>query len=267
MLPTFHAISVSQYALDGGTTQPCLMMVEDERGRIQSSHYVVKVFKRDHRAATCREVFAQALAGEFDLQVPKAALVEVDTTIIQDLKKHKKFAQWAIEPGWYFATEFLSDAKIFSPTMPFSLLDSWDMERIFAFDVLIRNSDRRVGKPNFLLHQQMPVLIDHELSLRVNKPFSAYVASQDWGFLSTGGTRDHVFLAPLRKKFKKSGLDFSSMLEYLRTLNPRILFPFAEQLLEFGYEEAEIVNPIIDYLQDAKANSHLFPKVLTDLAR
>ena len=267
MLPVFHAISVDQYALDGGTTQPCLMMVEDENGHIQASHYVVKIFKRGNRAATCREVFAQTLASEFDLQVPKAALVEVDSIIFQDLKRHERYAQWDIEPGWYFATEYLSDAKIFSPTMPFSLLDSWDMERIFAFDVLIRNSDRRVGKPNFLLHQQVPVLIDHELSLRVNKPFSAYVANQDWGFLSMEGNRDHVFLAPLRKKFKKDGLDFSSILEYLRTLKPRMLFPYAEQLLELGYEEAEIVNPITDYLQDVKANSHLFPKILTDLVQ
>lgn len=48
MLPVFHAISVDQYALDGGTTQPCLMMVEDEGERIQASHYVVKIFKADN---------------------------------------------------------------------------------------------------------------------------------------------------------------------------------------------------------------------------
>lgn len=137
------------------------------------------------------------------------------------------------------------------------------MERIFAFDVLIRNADRRVGKPNFLLFENTPVLIDHELSLRISKTFPDYFAGREWGFLS--GNSPHIFLGLLRAKSKNVHLDFTHLSEYFRTLNPPRLFSFAEQLLDFDYDDAENVVKIVDYLESVKNNPVLFFQLIREI--
>jgi hypothetical protein len=201
MLPILSAVAIEQSALLGGSTLPILMTVMGEKGEFYPP-YVVKIFKSDYLGATCREVFAHVLASEFDLEVPKAALVEVNLSLIKKLKQSSKFEKRNIKPGFYFGTEFLSEAQIYSNNASFEPVSDWDMARIFSFDVLIRNADRRKGKPNFLLYHNTPILIDHELSLGFSDKASSNFDAFDWGFLSSDRSSNHIFLDILRKKLK-----------------------------------------------------------------
>jgi hypothetical protein len=250
------AVAIEQSSLLGGSTLPSLMRVKDESGK--SYNYVVKIFKSDYLAATCREVFAHALASEFDLQVPQAALIEVNQEIIHKLKELPKFNDRNIRAGYYFGTEFLTEAQIYTNNLSFVQISDWDMLRIFSFDVLIRNADRRVAKPNFLLYENEPILIDHELSLGFfEKNYNDFNVS-DWGFLYGGGSKSHIFLDILREKSKNNLIDLAYIQDYLRTFKPNILFSYAEQLLRYDYDDAGSVVKIICYLDIVKNNPQLF---------
>ena len=236
------------------------MSVEDEKGNLLNKNYVVKIFKNSHREATCRELFANLLAQEFDLDVPNAALVEVDFDMLSLMKVEGNIDTSLYNPGYYFASEYLSDTRIVTKAeLPVPV--EWELQlRIFAFDVLIRNSDRRIGKPNFLLQSGNPVLIDHELSLNFSKGFLAHDIESEWNFIRSGNERNHVFLVSLQTCIAKNGLDVAGFLsDYLRTLNPNKLYAAATLLQEYGYnDEAAIVESIVGYLSEIRSNIDRF---------
>ena len=73
---------------------------------------------------------------------------------------------------------------------------------VFAFDALIQNADRRVGKPNLLENSDGYLLIDHDLALTflggmliggVPKPW----ALEQWSGSPFEFLRNHVLYSPL----------------------------------------------------------------------
>ena len=268
MLPFFTAVSIERAPIRGGSSLPCLLTVKDERGNLLPRPYVVKIFTHKHREATCNEVFAHVLAREFDLNTPPAALIEVDISLIAGLRKLTAYANRDIEPGNWFGTQLLENALDWSRTLPSNVVSAPVMALIFAFDVLLRNGDRRMGKPNFFLYEGEPVLIDHELCLHYPKKFSEIVANvQDWQFLRPNaetGNEGHAFYTRLRKLHRKNGLDFGPFLEYLRILNPQALHPYADQLAEAGFELSRFQS-IMDFLADAKLHPNAFQSLLKNV--
>lgn len=84
MLPLYTATTIEQSGVLGGTTLPCIMTVVDDN-YIPIGQYVVKVFGQKHIKQynpTKKEVFANILAQEFDLNVPQAALIHVQQPLI-----------------------------------------------------------------------------------------------------------------------------------------------------------------------------------------
>ncbi len=252
--------------MDGGTTFPCLLSVSDEAGNILTPH-VVKIFQQNHLAATCKEVFANILAQEFDLCVPPPALIKVDIRLLNDLRKIHPYRTRSLEPGYYFGTELLKDTLNYSPTLE-SKVKTWRPEIIFAFDVLIRNSDRRLTKPNFFLVEGEPILIDHELSLKITKPFRNYKVSE-WGYLIPSEepqNSGHVFFTYLQQKEAKGQLDFGLFFDYLRVLDPNILMKYDAQLVEFECYDNNIAD-IVNYLAEIKQYPDKFYALLKELLK
>jgi len=268
MLPIFKAFSIERAPIKGGSTYPCLLSVIDEQNNVQHPH-VVKIFKPAHQSATCREVFANVLAVQFDLRVPPAALVKVEFDLLTELRQIPEYSRREMEPGYYFGTEMLQDALDYTSAFTESKIDNWNPEMIFAFDVLIRNVDRRMAKPNFFLHNDEPVLIDHELSLNVSQSFHWYKNPNLWKpFQANAGQNrtGHVFFSHLKKKKRKQKLDFGLFIEYLRVLDIDALYSYDKQLNELGCYDEEFTE-IIRYLMEIKQNAGQFYQLLQDLLK
>ncbi len=214
MLPIYQANSIEQIALIGGSTQPCIMGVIDESGRL-CGNYVVKVFKHKNREGTNQEVYGNVLAQHFDLSVPMAAFVHVPQDMIDVLKKERQYEHFDLREGTYFATKYLENSFNFTPALSISKLEDWEMSKIFAFDMLIRNVDRTEHKPNLFFHQHRTTLIDHELSLELQHPFLFYVERDLYKAIAQGAKGNHLFFNVLRQKMKKNEVDFSEFTEYL----------------------------------------------------
>ena len=165
----YKATAINIEAIHSGSTKPCLMTLADDKKKIIGD-FVVKVFKPlnlEQAANTSKEIYGNALAREFDLTTPKAVLATVGQELIKQLNSSEKFKGFNLEKGAYFATEYLENVLDYSPSHKLDIED-WQLENIFAFDMLIGNIDRRIVKPNLFCKEKTIYLIDHELSLSSN---------------------------------------------------------------------------------------------------
>ncbi len=210
----------------------------------------------------CKEIFAWNLASQFDLFCPDVAVIRVDKALAEEIKfKINK----ELNPGFYFGSHFEDNTFMYADQYKLGLDD---VVRIFGFDFVIRNVDRRISKPNLLIRNQEPVVIDHELSLEVNKTFDRYIEAGEVDFLRKQTNDRHIFLHLLQAMNNKAPHpDFSILVEYCRTLNVNPLFSLADDLLELGIEEAGVVTPIADYLESVRRNYQKIPQLCRQLTQ
>lgn len=264
MLPIFKATAFQEYAIQGGSSQPCIISVVDEKGRYLEDPCVVKIFKDNCLNHTCKEVYGSILAQHFDLNTPEPVLVEVSKTMINELKKHEKYKYWEVNEGIFFGTKYMEDAKSFTDTIQLKKYDYWVLNNIFAFDVLIMNSDRQRLKPNVMVKNKEIFVIDHQYSLNVFKTFDEYLNENHWNYSIKENREGHLFRQHLQNSGKKNKVTFDEFFENLRTLNPQLLYNYAEQLAEYQYEPLDI-GKIVSYLADVKKNESKFLTLLDNL--
>jgi hypothetical protein len=267
MLPIYTATAIKDFAIEGGTSQPCIMSVRDDDGNFLPDDYVVKIYKQNNRVKTYYEVFGSILAKEFDLQTPSPALVHIPYVLIKEIINHEKYKNWDLVEGVYFACVYLPNAKSFDQNSRLNLTQMWQYESIFAFDVLIRNFDRRTQKPNLLRFSDDLFVIDHEMafaSILSQSNFEVYLTLENWKFIVNANGGGHVLRNHLMKFNKKNKLDFATFLENFRTLQPEILYNNVNQLIEKDVELLDI-QPIIAYLRHIKQNTAAFKSLLENL--
>ena len=268
-LPVYSVVELGEM-LEGGTTQPLIATVVDKEGNYQKDDYVIKIFKQTNikqAQPTNKEFYAYALALEFDLEAPKAALLYVSEEIIQDLQKRKKYANFDIQAGYYYGCKYLKNAISYE----FAALDSfelWELTNIFAFDALIWNIDRRTAKTNILVHEEAFCLIDHELTLGVRSDCTFYLDITKWDFFTkkaVGKKGAHIFHAHLKAINEKEPIEFNEFRENLRALNPRkLLSKIASQLENFEQDSNDVFG-IIAYLECIKEHENDFINLLKQL--
>lgn len=269
MLPVYKAISIEQFSIQGGTTNPCVLSVVDGNDSPIGA-YVVKVFKQSHlrnAQATTKEVLCNALAESFDLNVPKAALIEVSSFIIEQLVRTGNYDVREYKAGVYFGTQYIENIENHITDKHHRIMDAADVESIFAFDVLIRNTDRRIGKPNIFFKDGEPFLYDHELAFARNVTF--FEAIENWqsvwhNFLDKGLKRKHIFIDQIKALHQKNAVRFDEFVEYLRTLNVNSLDSFVSQLTNTD-NLVEDYTWIKQYLLEVKQNIVRFKQLLEDI--
>ena len=273
MLPIFDAIAINQEAILSGSTKPCLMTLADDKGKL-IGEYVVKIFKPQNisqSANTNKEVYGSILASEFELSTPKAVLAKVDQNIIDKLNQSVRYKGFNLIRGTYFASEYIDNALDYSNAVNLRV-ENWEIENIFAFDVLIRNIDRHIKKPNLFFKDREICLIDHELSFATNlldKSFTDMVKDKRkyWNFVEIENERikrKHLFLSHLRERNRKKTVEFDTFREYLTTFDIDILDDYNQQLIDLG-NDSDIYPIIKSYLIDVKSHSGLFIQLLKDL--
>lgn len=260
MFDIHNIVAVDKIGMIGGSTYPSLMTLSNSSGSIVGQ-YVVKVFSQNHinqTQPTVKELISNILASKFDLNVPDPVLVRVNQHTIEELKRSGKFDGKVLLPGLYFGCKYIENALDYSPLLKDTSFDYWSIETIFAFDVLIRNVDRRKGKPNIFLSEDQIYLIDHELSFGLfNKSFLDFYENEGWEFITNHDSR-YLFIDRLRRINTKDPLTFETFFYYLSTLNLNFIGNIIDVFKQY---EVEILN-IKDYLYYVKTNPELFKKLL-----
>ena len=162
MLPIYEAVSF-QRVMSGGRTNPWLILANVNG---QEKPYVVKLFneiENDRRELVCKEVLGNALASEFGLIAPKAALIEMDSYFESTINDHNAFFSYEFaDQRTKFATELIYPFHEFTigAHKAWQIKKSIEIDSLFAYDNLIKNSDRGQARSNILLKDKSAYLIE-----------------------------------------------------------------------------------------------------------
>jgi hypothetical protein len=264
-LPVLKAVAFQEFDLGGrSSSRPCIVSVTDENDNFLNDSYVIKIYEEHRLNHTCKEVYAAILAQHFALNIPEPVLIELDITMINELRKQEKYKGWRVSEGVYFGSKYFDDAKSFTDTLILKPDDYKKIGNIFAFDVLIINLDRQHQNPNIIIKNKNIYIIDHELSMIISKPFDEYLKLNHWDRIIKEIKGGHLFRQHFWQMSKKNKVTFDEFRENLRTLNPKILFNYAQQLAEYQYEPLDIGN-IVSYLAEVQKNESKFLALLDHL--
>jgi len=255
MLPVYDAIKVEKIIAEGGSTRPWLIevLVKDK-----PETYVVKLFTTKHInqvSAVANEVYANAMAKELGLKCPNAALINFpehfDLTLTEEQQKELSLKDSRIK----FGSVYIEGATTFSPNVKF---EHYELESVYAFDMLIVNWDRRIQKPNILVKNQDLFLIDHELSFQYSEE---HINSFHKGVI-INKYFDHLFYNIL--KSEKDSIKkhyFNEFGYYLKDLKVEKLESYMNQLYRYNHPIGQY-QLIKKYLNLLKQYSHKFEEIL-----
>lgn len=265
MLPVYNAISFQRVLEKGGRTRPWLVLVNTGQ-RIEP--YVVKLFETaviEQNDSVTNEVIGNVLAKEFQLPVPNAALIEMDTGFISTIRDpYVSDLLQSRDDRIKFGSAQLEGFVRFDPSAA-SLAEvrrMIEVDSVFAFDNLIRNPDRNKLKPNLLVKSNEAYLIDHELGFDITAESIRELSDWQW---KERFFRYHIFYDYLKNSQHGQKMEyFNEFQECLRLLNINVLESYFKQLAKQGFRtwKHEVM---IKYLSDMKQKSVNFVDMLRGL--
>lgn len=189
-LPVVEALTAGD-ALATGTTQPNIIIGICHQTQVKSD-YVVKFrgAQRMSPEASARELVAAFIAMELDFNIPSPAIISVSPEFVDAMRGQSNFLVASNSMGYNFGNEYIKEGYqplIRDQKIPADLLIR--LQELFAFDLLIANSDRRIAKPNFLTNGKRELIFDHELAfsfslllpfLRNKEPWIIKAEEMEW---------------------------------------------------------------------------------------
>ena len=216
-LPTIQAL-IGHSSFSSGTTQPMLIRgVCTATGK--KDDYVVKYRRspRMSKESSCRELIAVFIAMELDLFVAEPAIIDVGEEFVETLTGIDGYKYAANSIGLNFGCKYVSSSSHveFVRNQRLNQKQKQEAVRIFAFDVLVSNPDRRRNNQNMLTDGDRILIFDHELAfsfildLKQNKrPWILNAIDISW-------IKDHYFYPFL----KGSHYDFKFFVEIFERLD------------------------------------------------
>ncbi len=110
-----------------------------------------------------KEILVSELSKSFSLSTPEFGIIKLDQAALSIVYEPSRIE--ILDTGYKFCSKFAEPGyAIFSHIISSGYLRDYDVENLFAFDVIIHNIDRggKRGKPNLLINDKDLLLIDHE---------------------------------------------------------------------------------------------------------
>jgi hypothetical protein len=244
--------------MEKGRTQP-LGMRCDSGGDEQD--FIVKLWNNVELGthSLAREIYGSMLADFFTLKTPKIAVVDIDADFSTN-QPDPKIRQFLMKsPGMNFGSRYMSDALPFNPPAPAGLLSV--AIRIFCFDMLIGNVDRRHPKINLFKTADDFILYDHEQAFPFSRPLMMLGGYPPiWDFIKEPWSRDHILYPSL--KGKPLALEIDGFISDLVTLEDDI---FATIEAQIPSEWQTDLTNISSYIINARDNPDRFKRSLQEL--
>jgi hypothetical protein len=202
------------------------------------------------------------LAGEFGLNVPQAALIDLDQHFQTTLHGVELLEQLHRADGRLkFGSKLLDGYYRFDPS-GVTLSEASRMmplDKLLAFDNLIRNPDRNFAKPNLLVKSDEGFLIDHELGFEIKGSSFDELLTWTW---PERYSKYHIFYNYLKRSsqaLKQRYFDeFGELLRYAQFSK---LESYIQQLRQCGYPVANW-DTIAGYFSGIRQNWSRFVSML-----
>lgn len=209
-------------AVGNGKTKPCRISALDRDKKLHD--IVIKLSAGCDRKETdlAIEAIGSFLACDLGIYTPQSFVIGIDpkfvNTISDDIFRSEKNLFSSSYP-YAFGSSYLVGFNTLSTPLP-ELTESQlnQAAKIFAYDALIKNFDRKKTNPNCLTNGKDFAVIDHELAFHP-KLFSSEPNIWDDGYMDTIPYKDHVFFDSLKSKY----CDFTELKDsFMKLSNNRI---------------------------------------------
>jgi hypothetical protein len=204
----------------------------------QRSIYYAKPFRNIgiNTFPAAKEIIGCEMALMFDLPTPRYNIINIDESKLTSYYSENEVRKF--HKGYKFCSKKLDQYVGFNPHVSFGFLRDYEITGIFAFDVLMQNSDRGGfrGKPNLLINDDSLVMIDHELTL-------SFISDQQPSRNYENNIRNYPFYCHVLinhlKIIKEKSYIFDEFLEHLRLLNLDSLNSVFDDMDRFNIEYGE----------------------------
>lgn len=198
------------------------------------------------RGPAC-ELVAVHLAEHFGISHSEPAAVTVHPDLAGWLAKMQPDLKGILDTnrGRNFGTRLLIDVATWPKGQEVPLAMLGKAARIFAFDALISNDDRRVDNPNLLVSGDDMFVIDHEAAFSFLYLIGGRTPKLD--LRQRRSLTDHVFFYQLRKK----AIDLGSFTARLADLsNDQIERIFSEVPAEWKHNNMQAISTHLQFFRE-----------------
>jgi hypothetical protein len=257
MLPIYQACNFD-HIVSGGSTRPWQVLVSVQGNPIP---FIVKLYKKDYIdqfKTVAKEVYSSVLANKLGIKTPTPALIEFPNDFISTLPSNLQEELYTKDQRLKFGTHYIQSSYQYQNTLhPLAKFNN--IERIYAFDNLIKNGDRKVEKPNVLLKGNDIYVIDHEVSFAVDKSTIDLLNENKWIY----DKENHIFYRHLKdKNVSEKKTMFKDFSDSLSELDFSSLDPYYEQLRTIGHDTQIHYLSIKDYLCAVQRNREKFVQLV-----
>ena len=237
-------------AIDGvkehGKTRPLSMLCSSPGGD-EPIMFVVKLYG-DMDLAHCRlarELYGALLGQILGMNIPPIAIINISSDFYTSVRDQALASRLRNSPGYNFGSRLVEQALMPPISVPPSHLQA--AADTFAFDMLIRNVDRKPDKSNMFQSATGYILFDHEEAFPYARPHMWLGGlPEPWDLKETA--QGHFFY----KQLKGSNVQFDDFFAKLSLVSDDF-WATIESRLPAEWQSDEIPN-IRSYLQKACNN-------------
>jgi hypothetical protein len=254
-------ISVGEPKISG-RTEPLHMHCQADNGL---ADYIVKlwanpqVFMGKHSLA--REIYGSILASILGIDTPDISIVYIEQEFYQSQAPSNFVELLRQSIGANFGSKFIRGATIFSPPVTPSRHSA--AVKVFCFDMLICNPDRRIGKPNVFQTSDGFMVFDHEQAFPFSRPGTIVGGfPPPWQYIKEGWHKNHIFYSSISNRECLFEIEeFVTSMEYLS----EELFDTIEEQIPEDWRTGDDLQNIRLCLADTRDNVHLFKRSLQEI--
>lgn len=204
VLETWEAERIDT-VLEGGRTKPIVAecsrddVLAAEEDELMTQRFVIKGIGNPevHPSSLFNEVVGNLIARELGVNTPDPALIKITPEFAVAAEATLSAYGFSIQAGIASGAAYLGNGLI-PPTLGIVAEDLQDqVARIYAFDLLVQNPDRRIDKPNCAYQKDRMIAFDFEMSFSFVQVIGA---SDPCDFVSHRICRDHFFRRALSSR-------------------------------------------------------------------
>lgn len=257
-VPTLDAVTIGEIK-KSGRSEPIAMQCASILNP-DLVEYVVKLYGscdlKEHSLA--REVYGALLGRVFDLKTPDIAIINISPLLVDHCEDTLIKEKVLNSTGYNFGSKTLGPGIMTFLNVPGEFIN--EALEIFSFDMLIRNPDRRNGKPNMFQTNEGFTIYDHELAFPYSMPIMLLGNDPEpWNLRGDNIVKNHILYQFLKGKIN---LNFDSFTSNLSRLSDETLDMIHEQIPDNW--KTNDLNIIKQYLIKARDNANLMKKGLQE---
>jgi hypothetical protein len=261
VLPEITALSVVATA-QTGANRPLFIKGRDNQTK-EKGFYVLKYqgSERMDNRTSGRELLAAFLAQEWGLTVPEPVKIIVLDDFLNTITGHEDFKNIQKSKGClnFGNVKIIGDADL-SYHAALTPEQEQQAAKIFIFDLIIQNADRRFEKPNMFLAKEEIHLIDHELAFGFldTLPFLRSPKPYIFNEIDVNSAKNHFFYRTLHGNKRLERMDVFQAFKQL----PFSFWEKVREAMPIEWQTPEI-NQIETHITQILDNFELFKIEIT----